>query len=102
MNIPLLILGMCLVTYLPRVIPAFVVDKMYFGKRFERFINLIPYTAMTALIVPGILSVDADRWYVGVIGGAVAIFIACFKKIPSAVAVLCSVAAVMVTYLCIG
>lgn len=102
MSIPLLILGMCLVTYIPRVIPAFVVDKMRFGKRFEKFINLIPFTAMTALIVPGILSVDAERWYVGVIGGAVAILIACFKKIPSAVAVLCSVAAVMLTYFCIS
>ena len=102
MSIPLLILGMCLVTYIPRVIPAFVVDKMRFGKRFEKFINLIPFTAMTALIVPGILSVDAERWYVGVIGGAVAILIACIKKIPSAVAVLCSVAAVMLTYFCIS
>lgn len=99
MNVAILILGMCLVTYLPRVIPAFVVDRIHFSGRFEKFINLIPYTAMTALIVPGILSVDGSRWYVGVIGGAVAILLSCIKKIPSAVIVLCSVLAVMLTYI---
>ena len=98
MNIWLLILGMCLVTYLPRVIPAFVVDKLQPGGRFEKFINLIPYTAMTALIVPGIFSVDGEHWYIGVVGGVVAVVLACIKKIPSALVVLCSVLCVMLTY----
>ncbi len=99
MNIALLILGMALVTYLPRVIPAFVVDKLRFGKRFGKFINLIPFTAMTALIVPGVFSVDASRWYIGALGGAVAVILACIKKMPSAAVVLVSVLAVMATYL---
>lgn len=99
MNIVLLIFGMALVTYIPRVIPAFVVDKIRFGKRLGKFINLIPYTAMTALIVPGIFNMDAELWYVGAIGGAVAILLSCIKKIPSAVVVLASVLAVMVVYL---
>lgn len=101
MNIALLILGMALVTYIPRVIPAFVVDRIRFGKRLGRFINLIPFTAMTALIVPGVFSVDGGRWYVGAIGGLVAIILACIKKVPSAAVVLGSVVAVMVTYLII-
>ena len=99
MNIALLIFGMALVTYIPRVIPAFVVDKIRFGKRLGKFINLIPYTAMTALIVPGIFNMDAKHWYVGAIGGAVAILLSCIKKIPSAVVVLASVLVVMVVYL---
>lgn len=98
MNIALLILGMMLVTYIPRVIPAFIVDKMKFGRRLGKFINLIPYTAMTALIFPGILTVDADRWYVGVIGGVVAVVLACFKKLPSSLVVLASVLSVMAVY----
>ena len=101
MNIPLLILGMALVTYLPRLIPSFIINRVRFGKRFERFIGLIPYTAMAALIVPGIFSADSERWYIGVIGGAVAVLLACFKKIPSSVAVLGSVLAVMLVYLLI-
>jgi len=100
-NIPLLILGMALVTYLPRLIPSLIIDKVSFGKRFEKFIRLIPYTAMAALIVPGIFSADAERWYIGIIGGAVAVTLACFKKIPSSVVVLGSVLAVMLVYLLI-
>ncbi len=99
MSIPLLILGMALVTYLPRVIPAFVVDKLKYGKRFGKFISLIPFTAMTALIFPGVLSVDAERWYVGAVGAAVAVVLSCIKKIPSFVVVLSSVTAVMLIYL---
>ena len=49
MNIALLILGMALVTYLPRVLPAFIIDRIKLGGRFGKFINLIPITAMTAL-----------------------------------------------------
>ncbi len=99
MNIWLLILGMALVTYLPRVIPSFVVDKMKFGKRFGKFINLIPYTAMTALVFPGVFGTDAERWYIGVIGAVAAILLSCVKKIPTAAVVIASVGVVMATYL---
>ncbi len=98
MNIPLLILGMALVTYLPRVLPAFVIGKLTFSRRVEKFLNLIPYTAMAALIFPGVLTTDPDHWYIGVIGAAVAVGLSCIKKIPSVTVVVASVAAVMVTY----
>lgn len=101
MNIPLLILGMALVTYLPRLIPSLILDKVSFGKRAQKFISLIPYTAMAALIVPGVFTADPDRWYIGVVGGIVAVILACFKKLPSTVAVLGSVLAVMLVYLLI-
>lgn len=99
MNIALLILGMTLVTYIPRVVPSFIVDRIRFGKRFGKFINLIPYTAMTALIVPGIFSMDSNCWYIGAIGGAVAIFLSCIKKMPPSMVVLVSVLSVMIVYL---
>lgn len=98
MNVWLLIIGMALVTYIPRVIPAFVVEKLHFGKRFGKFINLIPYTAMTALIVPGVFSVEAGAWYVGAIGAGVAIALACIKKMPTALTVFLSVLAVAAVY----
>ena len=101
MNIYLLILGMMLVTYIPRLLPSFFVGRLKYGKRFDKFINLIPYTAMSALIFPGILQMDASRWYVGAIGGMIAIILACFKKIPSAAVVLISVLSVMAVYLVI-
>lgn len=99
MNYILLIVGMALVTYIPRAVPAFISDKMTFGGRFECFINLIPFTAMTALIFPGILSVDTEMWYIGAVGGVVAILLSLVKKIPSYVVVCGSVVAVIIMYL---
>ena len=67
----LLILGMTLVTYIPRAIPAVLLEKLSFGGRMEKFLRLIPYTAMAALIFPGVFAVDANP-LIGIAGGAVA------------------------------
>lgn len=101
MNIPILILCMFAVTFIPRAFPAFVVEKLRFGKKFEKFINLIPYTAMTALVIPGVVTLDPSNYLVGILGCAFAILISCIKKIPLAVVVVASVLFVMLTYLVI-
>ena len=101
MNVWIIIVGMMLVTFIPRAIPAFFVEKMRFGRRFEKFIGLIPYTAMTALIFPGVLNMDSAHWYVGVIGAVAAILLALSKKIPTAFVVFGSVASVALAYLVI-
>lgn len=46
-----LILGMSLVTYVPRALPAVVIEKLKFGRKTEKFLKLIPYTAMAAAIL---------------------------------------------------
>ena len=56
MEVLLIILGMTAVTYIPRALPAVILDKLKFSAKVEKFLKLIPYTAMTALIFPGILS----------------------------------------------
>lgn len=53
-----MIIGMGIVTYLPRTLPAILIEKMHFTPRAETFLRLIPYTAMAALIFPGILGVN--------------------------------------------
>lgn len=58
-DILLLVLGMAAVTYLPRALPAVLIEKLHFGPKLEKFLQLIPYTAMAALICPGIFTVDA-------------------------------------------
>ena len=67
-DIYLMILGMTLVTYLPRVLPAFLMGRIRLSARVEHFLQLIPYTAMTALVFPGVFSVDANP-VLGVVGG---------------------------------
>ena len=74
----LIIIGMGLVTMIPRLIPAFIVDKLLFREWVNRWLQAIPYAALGALIFPGILSVKPDQPYIGLVGGIVAIILAYF------------------------
>lgn len=96
-RILILILGMAVVTYIPRAIPAVLVDKMNFGEKTEKFLKLIPYTAMSALIFPGVFTVDSVNPAIGVIGGAVAGILA-WRKCPVMVCVLAAIAADFLIY----
>lgn len=98
MRIVVLIIGMAIVTYIPRAIPAVLIDKMRFSTKADKFLSLIPYTAMTALIFPGILTMDANSVWMGVIGGVTAVLLA-WKKSPVMIVVLGSVVMVMLAYL---
>lgn len=71
-----IIAGMAVVTMLPRLIPAFIVDKLQFHDWVNRWLNAIPYAALGALIFPGVLTVIPDRPHIGLIGGLVAIVLA--------------------------
>ena len=97
-NIILLILGMSIVTFIPRLIPAVLVDKMHFGPKTEKFLKLIPYTAMAALIFPGIITVDSANPIIGITGGLVAAVLA-WRKCPVMVCVLAAIAADFVLYM---
>jgi len=68
----LLILGMAIVTFIPRALPAIFIERIRFGKKTKKFLRLIPYTAMAALIFPGILTVDSSVPWVGIAGGCIA------------------------------
>jgi branched-subunit amino acid transport protein len=94
-KILLLILGMALVTYIPRALPALLVGKIKFNAKVEKFLKLIPYTAMSALIFPGIFTVDTDRPWISITGGAVAGVLA-WLRCP---VMLCVVAAIAVDFI---
>ncbi|MFC7062672.1 AzlD domain-containing protein [Halobacillus seohaensis] len=71
-----MIIGMSIVTVVPRFLPAFIVDKVNFPKWIDRWLNAIPYAALGALIFPGILNVKPEAPQIGVIAGLVAILLA--------------------------
>lgn len=98
MQILILIIGMAIVTYIPRAIPAVVIDKMKFGRRVEKFLSLIPYTAMAALIFPGVLSVDPEMKSIGIVGGLVAVVLS-FIKAPITLVIIGAVLADVIIYL---
>ena len=93
-----LILAMTLVTYIPRALPAVLIDKMNFSPKVEKFLNLIPYTAMAALIFPGIFTVDTARPEIGLIGGATAAILA-WLKCPLVVCVLAAIGVDLLLYI---
>lgn len=71
-----IIIGMAIVTAIPRLIPVFIVDKVSFPNWVNRWLNAIPYAALGALIFPGILTVKPDQPLVGLIGGGIALLLA--------------------------
>lgn len=89
-DVLLLVLGMTLVTYIPRALPAVLMDRMKLGPRVEKFLNLIPYTAMAALIFPGIISANENP-IIGIAGGLVALVLA-WRRCPLMVCVLSAIA----------
>ena len=94
----LIIVGMTLVTYIPRALPFILIGKMNFSGKLEKFLKLIPYTAMSALIFPGVFTVDAANPFIGIIGALTAGILA-WKKYPVMVCVLAAIAADFVLYL---
>ena len=96
-NVNLMILGCVIVTFIPRLIPAIFVHRINLGRKFEKFLNLIPYTALAALICPGVLTVDPNLWYIGLIGAVVAAALA-WKKFPLGAIVLLTVVVLILVY----
>ncbi len=97
-EIILLIIGMCAVTYIPRAIPAIFINKLRVHPKIEAFLKLIPYTAMTALIFPGLFSADAAHPEMGILGGVTAGILA-WRRAPLMVCVLAAIAVDIVLYL---
>lgn len=96
-NIDLVILGCALVTFIPRLIPAIFVNKLNFGPKIEKFLNLIPYTALASLICPGVLTVDSQLWYIGLIGAVIAAGLS-WKKVPLGAIVILTVVILVTVY----
>lgn len=78
MNYWLLIIAMGVVTYIPRMIPMVFLRDMEPSPFIKRFLNYIPYAALTTLIFPGILY-STNNLLSAVIGGIVSIIMAFYK-----------------------
>ncbi len=71
----LIIFGMALVTYIPRMLPLVFMDIEKVPDWFKAILRNVPYAALGALIFPGILTVHENIWF-GIIGGITAIVVA--------------------------
>ena len=57
-RIILIILGMALVTYLPRFLPMYVLTRLEVPQIVIAWLRYVPVAVLAALIVPGVLTAD--------------------------------------------
>lgn len=74
-NLLPLILGMGLVTYIPRVFPLLVLTNKKTNKKFKEFLTFIPYTSLSILILKGIITASDEMKIPTIIGVGVAALI---------------------------
>ncbi|ENH95708.1 hypothetical protein J416_14667 [Gracilibacillus halophilus YIM-C55.5] len=91
----MIIIGMAVVTLIPRIIPAFIVDFVDFPNWVNKWLEAIPYAALGALIFPGIITVVPEQPLIGIVAGIVAIMCAWFR-LHIMVVVLSAIATVFV------
>jgi len=72
----LMIAGMCLVTFLPRVVPMVLGRSLLLPRWIRRWLSFFPYAALGSLIFPGILGVVEGRPWIGLAAGASAALLA--------------------------
>ena len=51
-----IVLGMMIVTYVPRLIPFVVISGQNLPDKVKQFLGYVPYAALGALIIPGAVS----------------------------------------------
>ena len=63
-----IVLGMMLVTYIPRFLPFVMIGDKPLPKKVVRFLEYVPFAALGALIIPGALTAIPGA-YMPVAGG---------------------------------
>jgi branched-subunit amino acid transport protein len=71
---------MGLVTYIPRVLPLLFLTNKELSPKLKQFLQFIPYTSLSILIVRGILNATPDMLFPTLIGIGVAGIFAYFKS----------------------
>ena len=75
----LLIIGMALVTFMPRMLPLVLLKDINLPPAVIRFMKFIPYAALAALIFPGVLNSTGESVEAAVAGTLLAICLAYFE-----------------------
>lgn len=100
MNIYVYIFAMALTTYLIRVLPLTLMRKPIRSRFLRSFLYYVPYTCLTAMTFPAILSSTAS-----IISGAAALAVAvalAYRGKSLIVVAMCSSAAVLLTEAILG
>ena len=77
-NIEILVLGMAVVTYIPRMIPMVILSEFKLPPFLKRFLEFIPVAVLSSLIFPGILY-STDGMGSAIFGAIISIILAYFE-----------------------
>ncbi|MFO7819823.1 MAG: AzlD domain-containing protein [Halanaerobacter sp.] len=77
-NLILVVVGMAVVTYIPRLLPLALFSNFKLPPFLKRFLEFIPYTALSALIFPAILSATGNLAS-AILGAGTAVILAYFE-----------------------
>ncbi|WXR62036.1 AzlD domain-containing protein [Peptostreptococcaceae bacterium AGR-M142] len=78
-NLKFIIFGMMLVTYIPRLIPFYLVTDKKVNKKLDLFLKFIPYTALGALVIPGVFNAIPNSILASITGALFALLYAYYK-----------------------
>lgn len=74
-----LIIGMTIVTYLPRWLPLNFLSELDLNPKVKQFLLYIPYTSLSILIIRGLLTASRDMFIPTLIGIIIAGLSSWFK-----------------------
>lgn len=67
-NYIILIFGMMIVTYIPRLLPFVLMSEKELPSKLVKFFEFVPYTALGALIIPGVFTVTPELPVAAILG----------------------------------
>jgi len=74
-EILILILGMMVVTYIPRMLPLVVLQNLTLPSFLQNVLKNVPYATLGALIIPAVFFIQEDIMF-GIIGAVTAFVVA--------------------------
>jgi branched-subunit amino acid transport protein len=92
-----IIVGMALVTYIPRLLPGLLFDRYRLPEWVERWLQNVPYAALGALIFPGII--QGEKPIVGIVSGLTAVVLGLLELHLVLIMTITIVVAFVVSYL---
>jgi branched-subunit amino acid transport protein len=74
----LVVLGMAIVTYIPRMVPLVILRDVQLPKRLKRFLHFVPFTVLSSLIFPDVLT-SVDDLTAAICGATTAVILSILK-----------------------
>ena len=79
-NYIFLILGMTVVTYIPRYLPFAMMSRLELPPRIHQFLKYVPYATLGALILPGVFTATPEMPMASLVGIAFAFIYSWYRE----------------------